>query len=205
MPRKKAAPKTPAAKPAYDWIAPDLRPLAVPIGQLKLDPANARRHDAANIAAIGASLGRFGQVKPIVVNRKTNVIVAGNGAHQAAENLGWSHLAVVWVEHDPADHSQFSIADNRTAELAEWDDAKLEQLLIEFRQEAPDLYEELLLDRLREEEEEEPDEEEDEPDSEGQMEGLEYRLIVDCQSEEHQAELLARFEKEGIICRALIS
>ena len=44
------------AKPAPDLahIAADLRPLAVPIERVKLDPQNARTHDARNVSAIAA-------------------------------------------------------------------------------------------------------------------------------------------------------
>lgn len=147
MPRKKAAART---KPTYDWIAEDLRPLAVPVDQLKLDPGNPRQHDEENIAAIAASLRQFGQLKPIVVHRKSKIIEAGNGTYLAAQQLGWSHLAVVWVAHDRTNHAAFCVADNRTAELAEWDDARLAELLTELRleEEVSDFYEDLLLDRL---------------------------------------------------------
>ena len=37
------------------------------------------------------------------------------------------------------------------------------------------------------------------------MGNLEYRIVVDCAGESEQAELLLKFEKEGLICRALIS
>lgn len=42
-------------------------------------------------------------------------------------------------------------------------------------------------------------------DSSPQMGGLEYRVVIDCASEAKQLELLARFEEEGLVCRALIS
>jgi hypothetical protein len=35
--------------------------------------------------------------------------------------------------------------------------------------------------------------------------GLQFRVVVDCSSEQHQAELLARFKAEGLKSRALIS
>ena len=35
--------------------------------------------------------------------------------------------------------------------------------------------------------------------------GMEYRVVVDCQDELQQTELLDRFESEGLKCRALIS
>src|SRR5215472_16348289 len=97
-------------------IAEPLRPLAVPCSELLLDPANARRHPEANIEALKGYLRAYGQRKPIVVNRRTGIIEAGNGTLQAALELGWTHLAVVYVDDDPMTATGFSIADNRTAE-----------------------------------------------------------------------------------------
>lgn len=123
-------PKT--SKPDLTQIAASLRPLAVPIDKMRPDPANARRHPPENVAAIRASLRRYGQRKPIIVNRRTGTIEAGNAAWEAARAEGWMHLAVVYVADDPTTAAGFAIADNRTAELAEWDErallATLEQL-----------------------------------------------------------------------------
>ena len=98
------------------------------------DPANARKHNERNIDAIVASLARFGQQKPIVID-KANVVRAGNGTLQAARSLGWTHVDCVRSKLDGADASAYAIADNRTAELAEWDDdvlaATLEGLQLE--------------------------------------------------------------------------
>ena len=69
---------------------------------VSIDPANLRLHDDENIAAIKGSLARFGQRKPIVVNREGNVIEAGNGTWAAAKSLGWPKIAAVFVEEgDP--------------------------------------------------------------------------------------------------------
>ena len=64
-------------------IAEDLRPLAVPIDSLRLDPKNARRHPARNLADIKASLRMHGQRKPVVTD-ETGLVVAGNGTLEAA-------------------------------------------------------------------------------------------------------------------------
>jgi hypothetical protein len=48
---------------------------------------------------------------------------------KAARDLGWSHLAVVFTDDDPVTAAGFSIADNRTAELAEWDGEAPDRLL----------------------------------------------------------------------------
>lgn len=102
------------------YIAQSLRPLAVPIADLHEDPANARiGHD---VPGIKASLQAYGQRKPIVVNRlQNNKIEAGNGTYRAARELGWSHIAVVFVEDDPATAAGYGIADNRLGDLSEWD------------------------------------------------------------------------------------
>lgn len=112
-----------------DYIAEQLRPLAIPIGSVNPDAANARKHGEANMAAIVASLSRFGQRAPIVVQRKGMVVRAGNGRLAAAKSLGWSHIAAVVVDDESVEAVAFAIADNRTAELAEWDKETLASLL----------------------------------------------------------------------------
>lgn len=136
---------TTAVAPHLAPIAEQLRPLTVPCSQLLLDPANARRHPEANLEAIKGSLRVYGQRKPVVVNRRTGTIEAGNGTLQAALELGWSHLAAVYVDDDPMSAAGFSIADNRTAELAEWDRAALDKLLGEITTDDP-LLERMLAD-----------------------------------------------------------
>lgn len=117
------------AKPVI-WEGPeDLRPLLAPIGKLRPDPRNARRHGAKNLESIVASLSRFGQTKPIVVQREGATVRAGNGTLDAAKVIGWTHVAVSWVDFDDARSAAYAIADNRTAELAEWDDAMLADVL----------------------------------------------------------------------------
>ena len=100
----------------------------VPVDSLTFDPANVRKHPEANLAAIKASLTRFGQQKPIVVDAK-GVVVAGNGTLAAAKAMGWRTVKAVRTNLAGAEATAFAIADNRTAELAEWDEAALHQQL----------------------------------------------------------------------------
>jgi len=110
-------------------IIPALQALAVPIASLHTDPANARKHNDKNLDAIKASLAKFGQRKPVVVQREGMIVRAGNGTLAAAKALGWTEVAAVVLDDDNATASQFAIADNRTAELAEWDNETLATLL----------------------------------------------------------------------------
>jgi DNA modification methylase len=100
------------------------------ITELIPDPKNARKHSKKNIDAIKKSLSEFGQQKPIVIS-KDFVIVAGNGFAQAAKELGWENISVVQTELQTDEARAYAIADNRTAELAEWDEENLTELLKE--------------------------------------------------------------------------
>lgn len=118
------------------YIAESLRPLAVPIDSLHEDPANARvGHDLDRIAG---SLRQYGQRKPVIANRLQNgKIEAGNGTWRAAkQKLGWSHIAVVFVDDDAATAAAYGIADNRVAEFSRWD----EEVLRELTQTTGDLF-----------------------------------------------------------------
>lgn len=114
-------------------IHESLRPLAIPIDQLHFDPANARKHDQRNLDAIAGSLAKFGQRKPIVVQRQGMIVRAGNGSLAAARSLGWTKIAAVVVDEDDVAATAFAIADNRTAELASWDEDVLGDLLASLR------------------------------------------------------------------------
>lgn len=100
----------------------------VEVSSLVFDPVNARKHDSRNLEAIKGSLTRFGQQKPIVVDAK-GVVLAGNGTLAAAKALGWTEIWVKQSDLDTVNASAYSLADNRTAELAEWDDEALHSQL----------------------------------------------------------------------------
>lgn len=104
----------------------------VTIESLKLDPNNARKHSKRNLDAIAASLNKFGQRKPIVVHN--GVVIAGNGTLEAAKTLGWKEIAVSVCPADwDADTAKaYALADNRSAELAEWDDKILSTQLLDL-------------------------------------------------------------------------
>ncbi len=106
-----------------------LEPLTVPIDDLIQDPANARTHDPRNIEAIAASLERFGQTKPVVLHKNGKTIIAGNGTWQAAKRLGWARIAATRTTLTSAEAIAYGIADNKTAELAAWEDDTLRNLI----------------------------------------------------------------------------
>jgi DNA modification methylase len=103
------------------------------IDKLTPDPNNARKHDETNLRAIEHSLKEFGQRKPIVVSQE-DLIVAGNGTVEAAKRIGWTEIEAVRIPQDwtPDQIKAFAIADNKTAELATWDKAILNEQLAEL-------------------------------------------------------------------------
>ena len=114
-------------------IMTDLRIETVKVDTLKFDPSNARKHHGKNLEAIAGSLQLFGQRKPIIVT-PDNIVVAGNGTLEAAKNLGWTEIA---ISRTPVGWTwdqikAFALADNRTAELAEWDAEILKEQLLEL-------------------------------------------------------------------------
>lgn len=108
---------------------------SVPLTSLTLDPNNARKHGKRNLDAIADSLSKFGQRRPLVVTHDM-LVIAGNGTLEAAKRLGWDRIAVTITpqEWDYDTARAYALADNRTAELASWDEAILESAVNELAQ-----------------------------------------------------------------------
>lgn len=94
--------------------------LIVSPDEISQDPANVRKHSQRNVDAIVASLRAYGQRSPIVINKR-GIILKGNGTYMAAAKMGLDELWVTITELEGTDATAYAIADNRTAELAEWD------------------------------------------------------------------------------------
>ena len=111
---------------------------SVPLSDISPDPANVRKHSEQNISAIMASLRAFGQQTPIVVDNR-GIILKGNGTYEAIAKLGWDTVKVVRTELSGSQATAYAIADNRTAELAEWDLPALSRQLSSLHDEGFDL------------------------------------------------------------------
>lgn len=87
---------------------------------------NNPRNNEGAIEYVANSIKQFGFKVPIVVD-KNNVIVAGHTRWLAAQALEMDEVPVV-VAHDlsPEQVKAFRLADNKVAELAHWDFAKLD-------------------------------------------------------------------------------
>jgi len=120
-------------------IHPSLKSLAVDIDTLDYLEGNPR---IGNVDAIMASYSEFGQVKPIVARKNedgTATVIAGNHQLEAAINLGWEQIAVIFLDADDKKAIAFALADNRTMELGYTEPELLTDMLLEISEYYPDL------------------------------------------------------------------
>ena len=106
---------------------------SVAIDRLFCSPSNPRHNDAA-VPHVASSIRRFGWRQPVVAKRSGEVI-AGNTRLKAATDLGLTDVPVVWFDGSDLDATAYAIADNRSAEFADWDTQVLARLLEELRAE----------------------------------------------------------------------
>lgn len=89
---------------------------------------NPRLNDKA-VPAVAESLKEFGWQQPIVIDRD-GVIVAGHTRYKAALELGWETAPCKYADElTPEQINAYRLADNKTAELAEWDAEKMTEEL----------------------------------------------------------------------------
>lgn len=89
---------------------------------------NPRKNKAA-IKHVAESIKRFGFASPIIARSDDKMIIAGHTRYEAAKELGLDKVPVRYLDLDPADSRLLALADNKTAEVAEWDEEKLEQVM----------------------------------------------------------------------------
>ncbi len=83
-------------------------------------PGNPRQNDDA-IEAVAVSIREFGFRQPIVVD-SDGTIVCGHTRWKAAQKLGLEKVPVhVATDLSPAQIKAYRLADNRTAQIADWD------------------------------------------------------------------------------------
>lgn len=108
------------------------------IGDYKQDPKNARKHNPRNLGTIEDSLHQHGAARSLVSD-ETDTILAGNGTIEAAASAGIERVieietdgrALIIHKRTGLSNEQkigLALADNRSAELAEWDPEQLRRL-----------------------------------------------------------------------------
>ena len=97
--------------------------------ELKPFADNPRHHSERNIQDIQRSIKKFGFTNPILVRQEDNMVVAGHGRLESAQQLGLEEVPVIYLDFSENDAKLYAITDNRTAETSEWDLVALDELV----------------------------------------------------------------------------
>jgi ParB-like chromosome segregation protein Spo0J len=173
----------------------------VPIEKLAPYKRNPRTHSNDQIKQIAASIKEFGWSSPIVVDGNYGV-VAGHGRLLAARQLEMPKVPVVQMKHLTATQRRaLVIAENQIGLTSDWDLPVLRSELMELKAldfdlpvlgfSNPKLVSFTSLGN--------------EQDTIAKLAGLTYSVVIRCNDEKHQTQLLATLEKQGLDCEALIS
>jgi ParB-like chromosome segregation protein Spo0J len=196
IPRRKRASPPPAPPPAGG----DLIEMW-PIDRPRDSEANARIHPQKQIEELRHSLRTYGQVWPILV-REDGEIIAGHGRRAAAALEGLKEIKVLvargWTEPQCR---AFALLDNRVPLNAGWDAVKLASELARVQADGTDPMAigftardvQMLLTPK------------DPNETAPVLTGLTFSVVVRCESEEHQREVLTMLEERGLECEAMIS
>jgi len=169
----------------------------VPVDRLSPYPGNARR---GNVERIAESLAAYGQWRPIVAQKSTGHVLVGNHMLQAATSLGWGSLAVYWMDVDDDTARRILLMDNRSSDGALYDDDDLRMLFEALDGDVTATgWSEADMEKLLR------DIDESDVNTEPMLPSYQYNVIVECRDEAQQAELLARFEADGLTCKALVT
>lgn len=112
---------------------PGLSDLMESITAVQQHPDNPNNGD---IEAIAESMEVNGVFTPVIAQRSTGYILAGNHRYAALLSLGQHRIPVVWVDVDDTEALRILFADNRTAQMAVMDNAALAELLEQLNAES---------------------------------------------------------------------
>jgi hypothetical protein len=96
------------------------------LDQLRIHPANPRR---GNLDLVKDSIRANGWYGTLIVQRSTGHILVGNHRFRAGAELGMTEFPVLYVDVDDERARRILLADNRTNDVAAYDDQALLELL----------------------------------------------------------------------------
>ena len=100
----------------------------IKVADLEQWDGNPRINDHA-VESVARSISAFGFNVPILCDQN-RMIVAGHTRLKAAKKLEMATVPVIIIPMTDAQRRAFSIADNKTAEIADWDFPKLHRFII---------------------------------------------------------------------------
>lgn len=183
---------------------PDPNAFFAKVADLQLFPGNPRKNDGG-VDDVAASITLHGFTNPVLVQRSTGYVIAGNTRLKAARKLGLEFVPARYLDVDDDKARRICVADNATGEKSEWDDDALKAWLTPM-----DSFEGLFLsedhlDRLgfAESGDTEPF------GAGGGVGGQDYKSIyevhVTCDGEAQQRALLEELAARGLKVRSLLA
>ena len=180
---------------------PQLRLEYIDASQLADNPSNWRLHDAAQIDGLKAVLSEVGWAGALLYNERTKRIIDGH-ARKAVSEGPVPVLIGDWSERE----EQIILATlDPLAAMAEANEEALAGLLAEIETDSAAV--KAMLDGLAEDngiDVFQSNQLEQEMNTDSQLGDLEYKIIANCRSEEHQTEVLKLLEEHKIDCKAMI-
>lgn len=166
----------------------------VDIDSIIPNPKNANRHSIEQIHRLEKLIKYQGFRNPLIVSNRTGFLLAGHGRLEAAKNIGIEKLPIIKQDFtNEAQEYSYLISDN---EIGRW--AELDKQAVHIELENLDIELDMLgIEDFTIEKEEKK---EDKP-----VElSFEYKLEIDCKTEEAQQYLLSELEDRDYEVRVLL-
>lgn len=202
MSRRKPDP-TPADDAAPPRIRPELTAAAVALDSITVHPRNYNNHE--KLASLRESLTVNGQYRRVIVQRSTGYIVSGNGVWLAAQQLGWDTIAADLLELDDEQARRLLLVDNASASH-DWDAEQTVELLGEGPLDGTGFTQTEYEDLLKSIDDASTLPAETAASTTKKMSSIvdTWSIIVDCDGEQQQRDLLEEFEGKGLRCRVYV-
>jgi len=108
--------------------------IARSLAELKPDPRNPRAHGKRHIRQFAKSMKALGFTNPMLIDGEGRII-AGHGRLEAAKLLGMTTVPTIALSDlSETQRRAYMIADNRLADLSNWNKPVLRELLLELAQ-----------------------------------------------------------------------
>ena len=177
----------------------------VPASQLQPNPKNWRTHPAAQQDSLKAILAEVGYADALLARETPEGGLMLIDGHLRAETTPDQNVPVLILDVDEAEADKLLATLDPLAAMAEADDAKLQGLLRDVKTGSAALQD--MLTRLAADAgaipQANPPADKNRHGSKPNLE-TRYAIVVNCESEQQQLELLEQFEKQGLDCRALV-
>ena len=93
------------------------------LSEIKPAKYNPRRISESAFTGLVESIKKFGMPQPLVVNKRSGVLVSGHQRLRAAESLGWTEVPVIYVDLEPAAEKALNVTLNNRATQGDFTEA----------------------------------------------------------------------------------